>query len=145
MDHRLNMNTKSGPQEPDTRLFSLLRTQRSQRSTDCTSLLPDNTNCIKNISITQRMAQSKINHRCPDMVLRENKEIMGHCDHRQGLMNTEIAGIHSLLCHYSAVTLPRQCPPKAAHSQPALMQALFCCRWSRPGWSSQTLQQQRQV
>lgn len=130
MAHPVEVCVDCGPQtehehkirSPGTRhqtVFSLLRTQRSQRSTDCTSLLPDNTNCIKNISITQRMAQSKINHHCPDTVLRENKEIMGHCDHRQGLMNTERAGIHSLLCHYSAVTLPRQCPPPVllTHSQ----------------------------
>lgn len=72
---------------------------------------------------------------------------MGHGDHRQGLMNRERDIWNpfpalSLLCCDTTKAVPS---PSAAHTQSALMQGLLCCTWSRPGSSSQTLQQQRQV
>lgn len=104
---------------PGTRhqtVFSLLRTQTSQRSTDCTSLLPDNTNCMKNISVTQRTAQSKINHHCPDTALRENTE-----EKPWGTVTTDKGwwtqrylepipcSVITLLCHYQGSALPQCC------------------------------------
>lgn len=144
VDHWLNIHPKI--RSPGTRqqtVFSLLGTQTSQRSTDCSSLLPHNTNCIKNISVTQTMAQAKINHHCPDKALRENRE-----NKPRGTVTT-VKGwwtqwyLEPIPC--SVITTKAVPSLSAAHTQPALMQGLFCCKWSRPGWSSKPLQLQRQV